>query len=434
MALANPRPWSFDLARHDVRSTLPPSIQAIMQNGLLYRTFEDALVPEFLFPMVATPRPWSQNLGDTGTFTRTGLLDPATTPVTGTDPDPQSYSVEQYSVTMDQYANAIDTNLLQSRMAQASKFLEDNQKLAINAGQSLNRIARDKLYKAYSGGRTYVTTAAGTASATVEVASTDGFTHVLANGAPVPVSSANKLAITIGGTANQVTGVDTTASTLTVETAVTTTVGDAVVAANAPVSVRPSTHESIFDITSSDVVTFKMFRAAVARLRKMNVPTNGGYYTAHIDPDTENQLFDDAQFQQALQGRVDSPIYRDLSIGRFGGIDWVRDNETPTAAGGSAGDVEVHRPIVFGGEALLSAPFEGMADLLRESDVSDVPSIQMVGPADGVQVALITRPPQDRLQQIIGSSWSWVGDFGVPSDATTGDAALFKRAVVLEHA
>ncbi|SEN86828.1 hypothetical protein, partial [Nonomuraea pusilla] len=149
---------------------------------------------------------------------------------------------------------------------------------------------------------------------------------------------------------------------------------------------------------------------------------------------TETQLFDDADFKQALQGRVDSPIYRDLSIGRFGGIDWVRDNETPTLLGGSSGNVTVHRPIVFGAEAFVSAPFEGMGSLLAETDVSDVPSIQMVGPASGVQVAMITRPPQDRLQQVIGSAWSWVGDFGVPSDSTTGDAALYKRAVILEHA
>jgi hypothetical protein len=29
-----------------------------MQNGLLDRTFQDALVPEFLFPAIATVRPW----------------------------------------------------------------------------------------------------------------------------------------------------------------------------------------------------------------------------------------------------------------------------------------------------------------------------------------------------------------------------------------
>lgn len=433
MALATVRrEWSFDLARHDVRSTLPAAIREIMQNGLLYRTFEEALTPEFLYPMIATPRPWSQNVGDTGTFTRSGLLTPTTTPLAGSDPSPQTYSIEQYSVTMDQYGITMDTSMLSSRMALASKYLEDVQKLAISAGQSLNRIARDKLYNAYAGGRAWCTTA-GTSDTSIIVNSVKGFEYVLVNGKPTAVSGANPLPIKIEGVANTVTGVNTGTSTLTLGTARVDVQGDAVVADNAPVSIRPSsTLDTAFDLGTSNVVTFKMFRAAVARLRKMNVPTFNGYYTAHIDPDTETELFDDADFKQALQGRVDSPIYRDLSIGRFGGIDWVRDNETPTVTGASS--LTVHRPIVFGAEAFVSAPFEGMGELLRETDVSDVPSIQMVGPANGVQVAMITRPPQDRLQQVLSSTWSWVGDFGVPSDSTTGDAALFKRAVVLEHA
>jgi N4-gp56 family major capsid protein len=209
--------------------------------------------------------------------------------------------------------------------------------------------------------------------------------------------------------------------------------GDAVVAANAPVSVRP-TGSSAYDLTTSNTATFAMFRSAVTRLRKMNVPTVGGYYVAHIDPDTESQLFSDSDFKQALQGRVDSPIYTDLSIGRFGGIDWVRNIESPTVLGGSAGNVTVHRPIVLGAGALVAAPFEGMGDLLRGSGVEDVPDISMVNAAPGVDVARIVRPPQDRLQQNLSTSWSWVGDYGVPSDSTTGDAALYKRAVVLEHA
>ncbi|MDX5566923.1 hypothetical protein PYK79_31825 [Streptomyces sp. ID05-04B] len=427
------RTW-FNLARHDIRSTMPAAIREIMQNGLLYRAFEEALLPEFLFPSIATPRPWSQNVGDTGTFTRTGLLTPTTTPLAGSDPSPQTYSIEQYSVTMDQYGITMDTNMLTSRMSLASKFLEDSMKLGISAGQSLNRIARDKLFNAYAGGRTWATSA-GTSDTSIVVQSVKGFEYVLVNGKPTAVSGANPLTVSIEGVANTVTGVNAGTNTLTLGTARVDVVGDAIVAANAPVSIRPSnTLDTAYDIGTSNVATFKMFRAGVARLRRMNVPTFGGYYTAHIDPETETQLFDDADFKQALQGRVDSPIYEGLSIGRFGGIDWVRDNEVPTLLGGSAGNVTVHRPILFGAEALLSAPFDGMGQLLSEADTGGVPSIQMIGPANGVQVAYIVRPPQDRLGQIVSQTWSWVGDFGVPSDATSGDAALFKRAVVLEHA
>lgn len=423
------RPW-FRLDRHDVRSTVPAAIRAMMQNGILDRVFQEALRPAFVFPAIADAMPWQGGLGDTKTFTRKGLLAPATSPITGSDTSAATYSIEQWSVTMDQYGQAVDTNMLTSAMALANKFLADVETLGINAGQSINQIARNKLYAAYAGGRTWVASGT-TSSATLPVSNAAGFSTVLVNGVPTAVSASNPLSVTVNGVANTVTGVS--GNNLTLGTAISATAGWAVIAANAPVTVRP-TGSTAFDLSSSNTVTFQMFRSAVARLRKMNVPTVGGYYVAHIDPDTEAQLFSDADFKQALQGRVDSPIYRDLSIGRFGGIDWVRNIETPTVSGGSAGTLTVHRPIVLGGGALVAAPFEGMGSLLAGTGVEDVPDISMIDAAPGVQVARIVRPPQDRLQQTLSTSWSWVGDYGVPSDSTTGDAALYKRAVVLEHA
>jgi len=426
------KPW-FRLDRHDVRSTVPAAIRAMMQNGVLDRVFQEALRPEFIFPAIADAEPWQGSLGDTKTFTRKGLLAAATTAITGSDTSAATYGVEQWSVTMDQYGQAVDTNMLTSSMALASKFLADVQTLGINAGQSLNQIARNKLYGAYAGGRTWCTTA-GSSDTSIIVNSVAGFTHVLVNGVPTAVSASNPLTVTVEGVANTVTGVNAGTSTLTLGTARADTAGDYLVAANAPTTIRP-TGDTAYDLTGSNVATFAMFRSAVARLRKMNVPTIGGYYVAHIDPDTETQLFSDSDFKQALQGRVDSPTYMDLSIGRFGGIDWVRNNEAPTIAGGSSGTVTVHRPIVMGAGALMANPFEGMGELLRGTGVEDVPDISMVNVAPGVDVARIVRPPQDRLQQVLSTSWSWVGDYGVPSDSlANSDAALFKRAVVLEHA
>jgi hypothetical protein len=423
----------FRLDRHDVRSTLPASIQAIMQNGILDRVFQDALVPQFLFPGLADSEPWQGNLGDTKTFTRKGLLTPQTTAITGSDATTGTYGIEQWSVTMDQYGYGVDTNMLQSAMTLASKFLSDVQTLGVNAGQSLNQIARNKLYRAYAGGRTWCTTTA-TSDTTLAVADVSGFTRVLVNGVPTPVSGTNPLNITINGVANTVTAtsVSTGAGNLTLGTARADTAGDYVVASNAPVSVRTAARNTAYDITSADTATLAMFRSAVARLRSTNVPDIGGYYTAHISPTTEAELFADADFKQALQGRVDSPVWQSLSIGRFAGIDWVRNNEVPTVTSNSG--VTVYRPLLLGAGALVAAPFQGMGDLLSGTGVEDVPSIRMIDATPGTQVALIVRPPQDRLQQIIASTWSWVGDFGVPSDSGTGDAALYKRAVLVEHA
>jgi hypothetical protein len=424
----------FRLDLHDVRSGLPAAIQAIMQNGLLERTFEDALLPPFLFPAIADIEPWSGGLGDTQIMTRAGLLTPTTTAITGSDPSPSTYTVEQWQVTMDQYGGTMDTNLLQSSMVLASKYLLDVQKLGIQAGQSLNRIARNKLMAAYGGGRTWGTATASSDSSLIVNDST-GFTKVLVNGVPTAVSASNPLTVTIAGVANTVTGVS--GNTLTLGTARADTAGDYIVAANAPVSFRAGTsRNSDYDMASTDIATFALFRSAVARLRKQNVPTMaGGYYTAHISADTEAQLFADSDFKQALQGRVDSPIYRDLSIGRFGGIDWVRNNELTTISnGGSGGNVNVAKCMVLGEGALVQAPFSETGTLLSDTSVDSLSSVRMIGPANGVNVALIVRPAQDRLQQNVATTWSWIGDYGVPSDSGTGDAALFKRAVMVEHA
>jgi hypothetical protein len=253
---------------------------------------------------------------------------------------------------------------------------------------------------------------------------------VLVNGVPTPVSGANPLNITVSGVGNTVTGV--AGNVLTLGTTRVDTAGDYVVAANAPVSVRTATRNTAYDTVAGDTATLAMFRAAVVRLRKMNVPTIGGYYTAHIPPDTEGELFADADFKQALQGRVDSPVWQGLSIGRFAGIDWVRNNESPTVTSNSG--ATVFRPLVVGAGAVVAAPFESTGDLLGGTGVEDVPSLRMIQAAPNVEVALIVRPPQDRLQQNISTSWAYTGDFGVPSDSQTGDAALYKRAVLVEHA
>jgi hypothetical protein len=54
---------------------------------------------------------------------------------------------------------------------------------------------------------------------------------------------------------------------------------------------------------------------------------------------------------------------------------------------------------------------------------------------------MVTREPIDRLQQIIAQSWYWIGGFCTPSDTTTNPTtiptstnAVFKRAVLVEHA
>lgn len=422
----------IDPGRHDIRSLVPEAIRPVVQNGMLEALFRDALRPELLFAQASGREPIPGRTGDTITKTRTGLMTPTTAPLAGSDAAAGTYGLEQWSVTLDRYGKAVDTNMDGDIVAIASLYARDVQTLGIHAGQSLNRIARNRLYSAYAGGRTF-TTGADTAETALIVSDVTGFDTVNVNGIPTTVSATHPLAITIDGAAASVVAVDAATKTLTLAVAKTWSAGDAVVAANAPYQVLPGTTGSLYDIATTDIATFAKFMAAVTRMRSQNVPTINGAYLAHIDPETEGQLFADADFKNALRGRVDSPQLQDLSIGRFAGIDWIRNNEAPVVAGGAAGATRVHQSIVMGADAIMASPASWLGTNRQPIESAGAPIAASMVEATGSNVAveLVVRPPQDRLQLTVSTAWSWVGDFGVPSDTVSGDSARFKRAVVV---
>nr|MBF6558600.1 hypothetical protein [Acidimicrobiales bacterium] len=124
--------------------------------------------------------------------------------------------------------------------------------------------------------------------------------------------------------------------------------------------------------------------------------------------------------------RGDSPVYRDLALGRFAGIDWVEDTVTPNYV--NPGGLTVFQPIVSGADVLIKGPFERMGNLVAELNAGSTVEVDMIG-----GVARILRAPLDRFGQVLSSTWSWIGGYGVGTDLLTGDGAAFKRAVVLEH-
>lgn len=424
----------FVFARHPLRDLLPSALQGVIQDGFLEGMFHQALFPELLFPRGADIEPLGTRKGQKVTMQRRGLLTPVTDPITGSDPSAATYSVEYFEATLEQYGNSVDTDMLANAAAAARLYAQDVITLGRNAGQSLNRICRNRLMAAYAGGRTWTRTTA-TSDTSLQVHDVTGFTHVLVDGVPTAVSASTPLDITIAGVANTVEGVNTGTRTLTLGSAVADTAGDAVVAANAPVSFRPTARDTAADLISSDVADIDIFLDAVARLREMHVPTmDGGFYEAHVGAQTTRQLLDDTKFANAFQGQHGSTEVRNGLVTEFGGIRFVQNQETVAAVPGDGQTLTVYQPIVCGAGHLIATPFEALANLLSESGVGDVPNIEMIDTGSGIDVALIVRPPQDRLQQVVATTWSWVGDFAVPSDDGTGDDAMFKRAVVIEHA
>ena len=482
-----------------LRESLPASLQAILQNGLLDHVFEDALVASFLYDTLADVRPWPGGLGSTSIMTRGGLLAPNTVPITGNDAAVSGYGFEQYQLQMNQYGGSIDTNMATSAMALASKFLQDNEKLGIMAAQSLDLVAQASLYGAYSGGNAYATGAQS--STTLPISDVTGFAQTLVadsttntnaaegnQGVAVPslvqVSSGNQGYFLNGvqgifgytgwlqtgpagsqGTATNPAGPGTLTGlflggsgaqgAMAAGQSVVTCLpgctgvygGNNVVATTysplAPYIVRPNAKTSQWGLQSTDVATLATFRNAVTRLKSQHVPQLKGAYTAHVTPQTVAELFQDTEFQSAYRGgaATTSPVYPDnvvgsnvggdaTFLGRLAGIDWIENTITPVVYNPAAGfQGAIYRDIVVGADALIKGPFQDQAGLLASMTSGSTVEIKELG-----GVVRILRAPLDRLGQVLSSTWSWIGGYTTGSDILTGDNAVYKRAVIVEHA
>lgn len=451
---------------------IPPQVVNLLQDRTLERVFRDALFPRLLFRSEAFPEVWAANLGERQIFTRTGLIPVKLLPLApGKDPQPSQYETEQWEAEAHQHGDTVDTHMPTSHVALASLFMRDAHTLGLNAGQTLNRLTRNQLFRAYLAGETVATAGAGAGATQIQVASINGFTQLLVNGRLQPVSTANPLAVSFPGTAladNQVVGfvpavADEPAGpgTLFLSAALGGVMAarDAVAAVNSSRIIRVGGANSVDGIVSANVLTLNDLIAAVSRLRDQNVgPHADGYYHVHVPTQGEAQLFADNHWQRLHQSLPDSAAYRDLAIGQVIGSRFYRNTESPAASAVSqlratgtnaqgapeiGGEVvndaglPINRTIVTGGGVLYEKYIDESQYITAAGVQGKIGEFSVVN--NGVQVMTeriryILRAPQDKLQQIVAQTWSWSGDFPIPSDGLTGDAARFKRAVVIEHA
>lgn len=444
-----------------ISTAFNPSVVSAIQDRTLQRVFRDALYPRLLYRMEAIAELWPVNLGANQTFTRTGLIRPTTRPIQpGVDPLPKTYAIEQWEATAQQWADTIDTHMPTSYVTLASQYLRNMHQLGLHAGQSMNRVARDKLFNAYMSGTTVVNGAYG-GGAALPVVSLQGFTRQLFNGRPTIVSATNPLAVTIGGVANTVVGFTPTfagdeihGGTLTLGAAVGATADRVlVVAANRAAQIFAGGGTRIDDVTAADQFRLADVRAAVAQLRFNNVPPHeDGSYHCHLDPISESQIFGDNEFQRLNQSIPDYIHYRRFAVAYLLGVTFYRNTEAPTTATVDqnpasgftfAGEltnptsVTIHRPI-FTGQGALEEKYLDESRYISEAGIQGkIGEFAVVN--GGVQVMtervrLILRAPLDRLQQQTSSSWSFSGDWTVPSDETSlSTAATFKRAIIVNH-
>lgn len=436
-------------------SNFPTALQPIIQQGFLEREFQSGLRSVLGFRAVADREPIPNKVGETVTKTRNGLKAPTTTPLapnTNTNLDngltPSGWTVEQYSLSMNMYGDTIDLNMVTQGVGIASQFVVNANVNGVQAGQSLDRLARNALFDKYLEGNTFVTTTLGANGATIAVDDVRGFQQVLVNGVVTAVSPTNKLAVLVNGVAHNVQSVTVDGSntstaaaaggksgTLTMDASVLIangTLGNAVISTVAPSIMRPASRTSSRALQAADFFTMAVVLDAVTQLRNNGVPTIDGRYNCYLDPTSARQLFSDADFKLLYQGATGASTAYAMGMPiDMLGIRFIPTTEAYIQPHATIAGAKVRRPIVVGRGALIEGDFENIA----HSDVAQNAIIEMI---DGI--AQVVRPPLDRLGQIIAQSWYWIGGFAVPSDLTanttiipTSNNALFKRAVVIEH-
>jgi hypothetical protein len=197
---------------------------------------------------------------------------------------------------------------------------------------------------------------------------------------------------------------------------------------------------------------------AVQSLAANNVPPhNDGFYHCHLNPTAVAQLYRDNQWQRLHQSLPESAAYVELSIGKVMNCYHYQNTEAPNfqnvgtlvstgtnaQVSGEIGaevinetSVNIGRVIITGGGAIYEK-YVDEGEFLSEAGVTGkIGHFSIVNGGVGImtnRIRYIMRAPLDRLQQVIAQSWSWSGDFGIPSDILEGSAARFKRAIVIEH-
>lgn len=456
-----------------------PQVRAVVQQSMLERAFHDALFPRQLFRAEATPVEWPQNVGDTMIFSAPGLIPVDARPTApGVDPTPTSYPIEQWEAKIRQYSGTIDTHMPTSITAIIDLFMRNAHQLGLQASQTLNRIVRNVLFRTALSGHT-VADGAAVATTSLRVKRLNGFTRArnpnLSGGSTVRfdfVSASNPLAIVLFDnaveTANTVVGFtpDTPGDeygpgVLTLGTA-TTSVADRayVLASDRTFLVRSGGGNKVDDLTAgTDLPTLADIRTAIAHFWEQNVPEHpDARFHCHLDPVSQAKIFNDDEFQRLLTALPDYYVYKQFAIGEMLSTVFLRNSESPHASTviggltatyderdpfvgelyhtGVASGSKVHR-MLFTAQGGVMEYHQNLDALITEAGlVGAVADPRIVN--NGIEVSsdriqMIIRGPLNRLQDQVATSWKFIGDWPTRSDAATGDAARYKRAMVIEH-
>jgi hypothetical protein len=454
-------------------------VRAIVQENLLERAFHDALFPNMLFRGEVSPVVWPAGVGDTQIFSAPGLMPVDARPLRpGEDPEPDTYPLEQWTAQLNQYAKSIDTHMPTSMMAIANLFLRNAHQLGMQAAQTLNRIVRDRMYAAALAGWT-VADGAVAGSASLRVKRLNGFTRArnpqLTGTQTVRfelVSASNPLAVLVFDNAVQTSfnvvgftpdtaGDEYGPGVLTLSANVTSVADRAyVISVDRTNLVRVGGGLKVDEVGASDIPTLADIRSAVAQFWQDNVPAHpDGRYHAHLDPKSQALMFSDQEFQRLLTALPDYYMYKEFALGELLGCVFFRNSECPiaqTVVGGTTATYDQRDPfvgelfnngnpatgipiheILFTAQGGILEYYNDLSGLITEAGIPGKiaePSITNNGiEVMSERIQLIIRQPLNRLADKVSTSWKFMGDWPVRTDAATGGAARYKRFRCIQH-
>lgn len=442
-------------------AAFPTALQPAIQQGFLEREFRTGLQSTLVYRSVADPELFSANVGETVTKTRKGLKAPVTTPLNpsnNTNLDngltPTTWTIEQYDLAIAMYGDTIDLNTVTQHVGIQAQFLHNAYTNAVQGGQSMDRLARRELLDKYMAGHTKVTETLGSNGPTIKVDDIRGFQKIINNGKLVDVADATgrRLKVWVNGTeytciAATADGSNTStvkdlggiSGTLTMSANVTVangTLGKAVLAQYRPTILRPNGRATTDLLAGTDLFSMGLVLDGVTQLRNNAVPRVGGRYNCYLDHMSSRQLFADPDFKQLYQGSNAAAEFAEGQVIELLDVRFLPTTEAVQQAltNQSSAAINVHRPILCGAGTLVEGIFEKTGAI--EEAVGTTALIEFF---DGI--AMVTRPPLDRLSQIIAQSWYAITGFVCPTDITadktiipTAADSLHKRAVLFEHA
>lgn len=434
---------------------LPVELQVAIQEGYLEREFHDGLESTLAFADVADVEEFQMNIGETITKTKTGLMERVVTPLNPTANvgldnglTDSKWGVEQYVMTINHYASTTSLNMVQQHVAIANIAIQNSKKLAIQAKQSMDTLAKNELFNVHLGGNTSVRVTLGAPSATLQVDDIRGFDKVYSpTGVVLSVSPANPLTVTIGAGVYSVIGcaADGTnvssdlawggkSGVLTLSSNVSVSDGNAgnpIVAATAPSIVRANDRSTTKGLIATDLLKIQTLLKVVAIMRSNNVPDIRGAYNCYLSPMQLLELFQDPEFQMLYRGQYGAEAYKGASVFELVGIRFIQTTELPVKM---VNGVPVKRAIVCGQGALVEGRFAGLVKGTGNYQGDGTITVK-----DGI--AFIVREPLDRLQQQVTMSWSTIKGFACPTDILanssfipTANNSYYKRAIVIESA